>query len=66
MYTEFVCFCHCLQLEVDIIVPAVGIEPAVELAKPSGLETDPDMGGFLVNAELEARTDLWVVSRKVY
>jgi hypothetical protein len=24
------------------------------------------MGGFLVNAELEARTDLWVVSRKVY
>lgn len=32
------------------------------MSKTSGLEVDDIHGGFRVNAELEARTDLWVVS----
>ncbi|ROT61028.1 Apoptosis-inducing factor 1, mitochondrial [Penaeus vannamei] len=44
----------------DHIVVAVGLEPNVELSKTSGLEVDDVHGGFRVNAELEARTDLWV------
>ena len=40
-----------------------GLEPNVDLARASDLEVDPDLGGFLVNAELEARTDVWVVGR---
>ena len=39
----------------------MGLEPNVELAKSSNLEIDDSNGGFLVNAELEARRDLWVV-----
>ena len=31
-----------------------------DLAKESNLEIDPEEGGFLVNAELEARSNLWV------
>jgi len=30
------------------------------LATTSNLETEPNIGGFLVNAELEARSNLWV------
>ncbi|CAL1536613.1 unnamed protein product [Lymnaea stagnalis] len=45
---------------VDVVVAAVGLEPNVELARASNLEIDPTNGGFLVNAELEARRDLWV------
>lgn len=47
-------------LEVDYIVCAVGLEPDVELAKSSGLEVDERTGGYLVNSELEARTNVWV------
>ena len=54
-----------LQVKVDYVVPAVGLEPNVDLAHTSDLEVDPDFGGFLVNAELEARTDVWVVGRSV-
>lgn len=43
------------------MVPAVGLEPNVDLALSSGLEVDEEHGGFLVNAELEARTNVWVV-----
>lgn len=39
---------------------AVGSEPNTDLAKTSGLELDPKNGGFVVNAELEARKDLFV------
>lgn len=45
---------------VDHAIIAVGSEPNVKLAKPSGLEVDANLGGFLVNAELEARTDVFV------
>lgn len=47
-------------LDVDYIVCAVGLEPDVELAKSSNLEVDDRTGGYLVNSELEARTDVWV------
>ncbi|KAK7097575.1 hypothetical protein V1264_004529 [Littorina saxatilis] len=48
------------QVKVDYVVPAVGLEPNVDLALSSGLEVDEEHGGFLVNAELEARTNVWV------
>lgn len=55
-----------MQVNVDCVVAAVGLEPNIELAKTSGLETDSVNGGFLVNAELEARRDLWVVRKSKY
>ncbi|XP_031836753.1 apoptosis inducing factor isoform X2 [Nomia melanderi] len=47
-------------VDADQVIVAVGVEPNTELATVSHLETDPDVGGFLVNAELEARSNLWV------
>ena len=52
----------CVQLSVDHLVVAVGLDPSTELAATSGLEVDDQRGGFLVNAELEARSNVWVVS----
>ncbi|XP_021482192.2 apoptosis-inducing factor 1, mitochondrial isoform X2 [Meriones unguiculatus] len=48
------------KVETDHIVAAVGLEPNVELAKTGGLEIDSDFGGFRVNAELQARSNVWV------
>lgn len=48
------------QVETDHIVAAVGLEPNVDLAKSAGLEVDSDFGGFRVNAELQARSNIWV------
>jgi programmed cell death 8 (apoptosis-inducing factor) len=48
------------QLEVDNLVIAVGLEPNVELASEAGLEVCPKTGGLLVNAELQARSNLWI------
>nr|XP_033801061.1 apoptosis-inducing factor 1, mitochondrial isoform X3 [Geotrypetes seraphini] len=48
------------KVETDHVVAAVGLEPNVELAKSSGLEVDSDFGGFRVNAELQARSNIWV------
>ena len=48
------------KLKTDYVVLAVGLEPNTELAQTSGLEVDDSFGGFRVNAELEARTNLWV------
>ncbi|CAF2635583.1 unnamed protein product [Rotaria sp. Silwood2] len=45
---------------VDHVVVAVGIEPNADLAKSAGLEIDSDQGGFLVNAELQARHNVWI------
>ncbi|XP_066517391.1 apoptosis-inducing factor 1, mitochondrial isoform X2 [Hoplias malabaricus] len=47
-------------VKTDHIVAAVGLEPSVELAKSAGLEVDSDFGGFRVNAELQARSNIWV------
>lgn len=47
------------EIVVDHAVIAVGLEPNTDLAKSSGLELDDKLGGFRVNAELEARTNLY-------
>lgn len=44
----------------DYIICAIGLEPDVELAKSSNLEVDDRTGGYLVNSELESRSDVWV------
>lgn len=48
------------SIKTDHVVVAVGIEPNVELAKSSGLEIDSEFGGVRVDAELRARSDIWV------
>ncbi|XP_030602219.1 apoptosis-inducing factor 1, mitochondrial isoform X2 [Archocentrus centrarchus] len=47
-------------VKTDHIVTAVGLEPNVDLAKSGGLEVDSDFGGYRVNAELQARSNIWV------
>ncbi|CAJ1064254.1 apoptosis-inducing factor 1%2C mitochondrial isoform X8 [Xyrichtys novacula] len=47
-------------VKTDHLVAAVGLEPNVDLAKSAGLEVDSDFGGFRVNAELQARSNIWV------
>uniref|UniRef100_A0A131YZJ1 Programmed cell death 8 (Apoptosis-inducing factor) n=1 Tax=Rhipicephalus appendiculatus TaxID=34631 RepID=A0A131YZJ1_RHIAP len=48
------------EIAADHVVVAVGLEPSTDLAKASGLEVDDRIGGFKANAELEARSNLWV------
>ncbi|KAI1314996.1 Apoptosis-inducing factor 1, mitochondrial [Mortierella claussenii] len=43
----------------DHIIVAVGIEANVELAKKAGLELDETRGGVVVNAELQARRNVY-------
>ncbi|KAJ3046983.1 Apoptosis-inducing factor 1, mitochondrial [Rhizophlyctis rosea] len=43
----------------DHVVVAVGIKPSVDLAEDAGLELDEKRGGILVNAELEARGNVF-------
>lgn len=50
------------SLLVDFALVAIGSTPNTELAKDSGLEVDPELGGYLVNTELQARTDVYIVS----
>ncbi|KAM9781574.1 apoptosis-inducing factor 1, mitochondrial isoform X3 [Syngnathus typhle] len=47
-------------IKTDHVVAAVGLEPNVDLAKSAGLEVDSDFGGYRVNAELQARSNIWV------
>lgn len=44
----------------DHVIVAVGLEPNVQLATKSGFEIDPNLGGYVVNAELQARNSVWV------
>lgn len=44
---------------VDFVIQAIGSEPNIELAKDAMLEIDKNLGGFVVNAELEARTNVY-------
>lgn len=46
------------------MIVAVGLEPNVELAGTAGLEVDRVLGGFHVNSELEAKSNIWVVRNK--
>jgi len=48
------------KLAADHVVVSVGLEPRTDLAAASGLELDDRHGGYRVNAELEARSNLWV------
>ncbi len=48
------------NIVVDFIIQAIGSEPNIELAKKGLLEVDNKLGGFVVNAELEARSNLYV------
>ncbi|XP_052276958.1 apoptosis-inducing factor 1, mitochondrial-like isoform X2 [Dreissena polymorpha] len=47
-------------LKVDHIVVAVGLEPNTDLARSANLELDDKHGGFRVNSELQARSDIYV------
>ncbi|XP_033743429.1 apoptosis-inducing factor 1, mitochondrial-like [Pecten maximus] len=48
------------EIKADHVIVAVGLEPNVALAETAGLEVDDRLGGFLVNSELEARSNVWV------
>lgn len=47
------------SIQVCNVVLAVGVEANTDLAQRSNLEVDPDTGGFLVNTELMARSNLY-------
>ncbi|KAI9261027.1 apoptosis-inducing factor, mitochondrion-associated, C-term-domain-containing protein [Sporodiniella umbellata] len=53
------------SLSVDHVVVAIGIEPRVELAREAGLEIDEKRAGVVVNAELEARRDVYAAGDMV-
>ncbi|XP_013097868.2 putative apoptosis-inducing factor 1, mitochondrial isoform X1 [Stomoxys calcitrans] len=44
----------------DVVLVCVGCEANTDIAQVSGLEVDSNLGGFVVNAELEARRNLFV------
>ncbi|XP_062513763.1 apoptosis-inducing factor 1, mitochondrial-like [Corticium candelabrum] len=48
------------ELVADHVVVAVGIDANTDLAESAGLETDPQLGGYRVNAELGAASNIWV------
>ena len=48
------------SIEAGHVIVCIGIEPNTELASSAGLEIDPEQGGFRVNSELQARSDIWV------
>ncbi|KXJ12564.1 Apoptosis-inducing factor 1, mitochondrial [Exaiptasia diaphana] len=49
-----------LKINADHVIVAVGLDANVDLAKSAGLEVDRNLGGFHVNSELEARSNIWV------
>lgn len=46
----------------DHVVVTIGAVPNTDLAEKSELEVHPDLGGFVVNTELQARSHLFAVS----
>ncbi|KAL9971677.1 hypothetical protein ACROYT_G017875 [Oculina patagonica] len=48
------------EIKADHVIVAVGLDPNVELASAAGLEVDPVLGGYHVNSELEAKSNIWV------
>jgi len=48
------------KLLIDHILVAVGLQPSTDLGDSAGLEVHKEMGGYVVNAELEARSNLFV------
>ncbi|KAI9319864.1 apoptosis-inducing factor, mitochondrion-associated, C-term-domain-containing protein [Dichotomocladium elegans] len=53
------------NVTVDHVVVAVGIEPSVDIAREAGLEIDEKRAGVVVNAELEARSDVFAAGDMV-
>ncbi|GMT19190.1 hypothetical protein PFISCL1PPCAC_10487, partial [Pristionchus fissidentatus] len=47
------------EIETDLVVVAVGIEPNVEIAKASGFELDAVNGGIVADAELRVRGNVF-------
>lgn len=47
------------NVSVDRVIVAVGLQPETSLAQKAQLEIDPIRGGIVVNAELEARSDIY-------
>lgn len=51
-------------MNVDHVVVAIGLQADTRLAtSSSGLEVDTEVGGYCVNSELQACSDVWVVSK---
>ncbi len=48
------------SVQADLVVVAAGLKPNVDVAARSGLELDSERGGILANAELEARSNVFV------
>lgn len=48
------------SITTDHVLVAVGVNPNDSLAATSGLEVDDKYGGYRVNSELEARSNVWV------
>lgn len=48
------------SVTVDHIVVAIGVTPNTSLAAKSELEVDPELGGYLVNTELQARSNVYI------
>ncbi|XP_013171369.1 PREDICTED: apoptosis-inducing factor 1, mitochondrial-like [Papilio xuthus] len=46
-------------LEAGLVVECMGSEANVEVARAAGLEVHPELGGIVVNAEMQARTDVF-------
>lgn len=47
------------SLKVDHVIAAVGIEVPKEFAEKSGIEFDNKRGGYVVNSELQAKSNIW-------
>ncbi|KAF5302313.1 hypothetical protein FQA39_LY10352 [Lamprigera yunnana] len=47
-------------LQADYVIVATGALPNTTIAEKSKLELDPDLGGYLVNTELQARSNLYI------
>lgn len=52
-------------MDADYCVVATGAVANTDLAEASKLETHPTLGGYLVNSEMLARSNLYVVSAYV-
>ncbi|KAF1796248.1 apoptosis-inducing factor, mitochondrion-associated, C-term-domain-containing protein [Mucor lusitanicus] len=53
------------SVTVDHVIVAIGIEPRIDLAREAGLEIDEKRSGVVVNAELEARSDVYAAGDMV-
>lgn len=47
------------SIDVDHVIVCIGIDANVDLARGAGLEIDEKRGGIVVNAELEARSNVY-------